>query len=113
MQMDFYVPTEHNVIHTGWKHTEVMIVPGVEVTAEKGHCNLFGIDRLPSRIKEIICRPASEQAETWVTEILQEAKRKRMACEHQSSVFTCLEMEISFDSTSYGSVSGNCKRSYI
>lgn len=36
MQMDFYVPTEHNVIHTGWKHTEVMIVPGVEVTAEKG-----------------------------------------------------------------------------
>ena len=29
MQMDFYVPTEHNVIHTGWKHTEVMIVPGM------------------------------------------------------------------------------------
>lgn len=76
MQMDFYVPTEHNVIHTGWKHTEVMIVPGVEVTAEKGHCNLFGIDRLPSRIKEIICRPASEQAETWVTEILQEAAER-------------------------------------
>ena len=34
------------------------------------------------------------------------SSRKRMACEHQSSVFTCLEMEISFDSTSYGSVSG-------
>ena len=50
-----------------------MIVPGVEVTAEKGPCNLFGIDRLPSRIKDIICRPASEQAETWVTDILQEA----------------------------------------
>lgn len=73
MQMDFYVPTEHNVIHTGWNSTEVMIVPGIEVTAGKGHCNLFGIDRLPSRIKEIICRPASEQAEKWVAEILQEA----------------------------------------
>ena len=114
MQMDFYVPTEHNVIHTGWKHTEVMIVPGIEVTAAKRQAVIiFGIDRLPSRIKEIICRPASEQAETWVTEILQEAAERGWLVSINHPFLHVWKWKISFDSTSYGSVSGNCKRSYI
>ena len=73
MHMDFYVPTEHNVIHTGWRKTDVMIVPGVEVTAQDGHCNLFGIDRLPSAIRKIIQNPAEEQSEKQMMQILQEA----------------------------------------
>ncbi len=40
MEMDFYVPTEHNLIHTGWCDTDICILPGVEITTEKGHFNL-------------------------------------------------------------------------
>ena len=31
MKMDFYVPTEHNLIHTGWCDTSLCVLPGVEV----------------------------------------------------------------------------------
>lgn len=47
MKLDYYVPTEHNVIHTGWKAGELLILPGVEITTEAGHANIFGIDRMP------------------------------------------------------------------
>ena len=54
MQLDYYVATEHNVLHTGWQETEVMIVPGVEITTTLGHANLFGLDRRPARLTDIL-----------------------------------------------------------
>lgn len=54
MGLDFYVPTEHNALHTGWPATDILIIPGVEITTEKGHMNLFGVDRMPGKLLEIL-----------------------------------------------------------
>lgn len=76
MRLDFYVPTEHNVIHTGWIDTDIMIVPGVEITTEKGHFNLFGIDRFPRELAVILGDMASENTEKYVNLILEEAEER-------------------------------------
>lgn len=54
MGLDFYAPTEHNTLHTGWPSTEVLILPGVEITTILGHANLFGVDRIPEALEEIL-----------------------------------------------------------
>lgn len=54
MAMDFYVPTEHNLMHTGWCSTDVMILPGIEITTERGHCNLFDVKEIPEIIFNMI-----------------------------------------------------------
>ncbi|MDR1298677.1 MAG: CehA/McbA family metallohydrolase, partial [Oscillospiraceae bacterium] len=48
MGLDFYTPTEHNVIHTAWPGTPPLALPGIEVTSEKGHFNIIGLKELPS-----------------------------------------------------------------
>ncbi|MDR2359849.1 MAG: CehA/McbA family metallohydrolase [Oscillospiraceae bacterium] len=48
MGLDFYVPTEHNVMHTAWAETRMLIVPGIEVTGLCGHFNVFGLDSHPN-----------------------------------------------------------------
>ncbi len=54
MNLDYYVATEHNMLHTGWPKTDVMIMPGVEITTILGHANLFGIDKRPERLTDIL-----------------------------------------------------------
>lgn len=54
MNLDYYVPTEHNTIHSGWPKTDVCIVPGIEITTTLGHANLFGIDQMPAEIERIL-----------------------------------------------------------
>lgn len=73
MDMDFYVPTEHNVLHTGWVQTDVMVVPGVELTTEKGHCNLFGLDRMPERLPQILANMGEPEAEQYMLDAVAEA----------------------------------------
>ncbi|CAM4326024.1 CehA/McbA family metallohydrolase [Paenibacillus tarimensis] len=44
--LDYIVVTEHNAVHAAWPHgKELLVVPGVEVTAFHGHCNLLGLRR--------------------------------------------------------------------
>jgi hypothetical protein len=50
MGLDFYVPTEHNVLHTSWPDTRLLIVPGLEMTSLGGHCNVFGLDAPPEAL---------------------------------------------------------------
>ena len=52
--LDFYVPTEHNVVHTGWQATDLLILPGVEATTILGHTNLFGLTRRPAALDAIL-----------------------------------------------------------
>lgn len=73
MEMDYYVPTEHNVIHTGWVDSDVMIVPGIEITTERGHCNLFGIDRMPSYLPDILACMGGEKTQEYVRLTIEEA----------------------------------------
>lgn len=76
MGMDYYVPTEHNAIHTGWVNADVMVVPGIEITTEDGHCNLFGIDRMPKYLPEILADMGGEKTEEYVLHTVEEAKER-------------------------------------
>lgn len=76
MGMDFYVPTEHNLMHTGWRRTEILILPGMEVTTDQGHMNLFGITRPPEKLAEIMAAEEGPEAERLMAEIISEAKRE-------------------------------------
>ncbi|USB34123.1 CehA/McbA family metallohydrolase [Paenibacillus sp. YPG26] len=41
--LDFIVVTEHNFLTTGWPDTNLLVIPGVEITSSQGHCNILGI----------------------------------------------------------------------
>lgn len=73
--LDFYVPTEHNMVHTGWSaRKSPMILPGMEVTTENGHCNLFGLDRQPGRLPALLEKMEGANAEEDMVELIREAK---------------------------------------
>lgn len=76
MELDYYIPTEHNVIHTGWPITNVMIVPGVEVTTTLGHANLFGIDRRPKAMDAILCHKEDELLKEDICALIGECRER-------------------------------------
>ncbi len=76
MEMDFYVPTEHNLMHTGWCDTDLCILPGIEITTDMGHFNLFGITEMPKKLPELVMYNGKPQMEQYVEETIQEANRK-------------------------------------
>lgn len=75
MGLDFYVPTEHNVLHTGWPAADILIIPGVEITTQKGHMNLFGVDRMPGKLLEILENMDSPRTWPLLLNTLTEAER--------------------------------------
>ena len=76
MQMDFYVPTEHNLMHTGWCGTSLCILPGIEVTTDKGHMNLFGITEMPKRILDIVAHNGEDIVDGYMEDTIREAREK-------------------------------------
>ncbi|WP_410531072.1 CehA/McbA family metallohydrolase [Streptococcus sp. VEG1o] len=52
--LDFYVATEHNLLHTGWEKTELFVMPGIEMTTNFGHANVFGLTKRPENLDAII-----------------------------------------------------------
>lgn len=54
MDLDFYIPTEHNLVHTGWSNTNILAIPGIEVTTPLGHLNVFGLKEIPYNILTIL-----------------------------------------------------------
>lgn len=76
MEMDFYVPTEHNLVHTGWCDTELCILPGIEITTDEGHFNLFGITEMPENLFEIVKNNGTPQMEQCVEATIKEANQK-------------------------------------
>lgn len=40
--LDFFVITDHNIIQTGFPQSEVLVIPGIEITSFKGHFNALG-----------------------------------------------------------------------
>lgn len=73
-QMDFYVPTEHNLMHTGWQKTSLLICPGIEITTSLGHFNLFGIKRQPNLLPQLLISTEAAHQEECAIEIMKEAK---------------------------------------
>lgn len=76
MEMDFYVPTEHNLIHTGWCDTDICVLPGIEITTDRGHFNLFGITEMPEHVLDIVRTNGTPQMEQYVEATMKEAKKK-------------------------------------
>ena len=76
MEMDFYVPTEHNLMHTGWCDTSLCILPGIEITTDRGHFNLFGITEIPENVLNIVKSNGTPELEHYVEKTIKEANRK-------------------------------------
>ena len=74
--LDFYVPTEHNLMHTGWCKTSLCVLPGIEITTDNGHMNLFGITEMPERILEIVKHNGEDVINTYMEQTIEEAKKK-------------------------------------
>lgn len=74
--LDFYVPTEHNLMHTGWCKTSLCVLPGIEITTDNGHMNLFGITEMPERILEIVKHNGENVINTYMEQTVEEAKKK-------------------------------------
>ncbi len=76
VEMDFYVPTEHNLMHTGWCKTSLCILPGIEVTTDKGHMNVFGIQKMPERIFDIVAHNGEAIVDSYVEDVIFQAKQE-------------------------------------
>lgn len=76
MDMNFYVPTEHNLMHTGWCETDLCILPGIEITTDKGHFNLFGITEMPEKLLDIVKTNGTPKVDEYVEETIKEANQK-------------------------------------
>lgn len=74
MELDFYVPTEHNLIHTGWCSRQLCILPGIEITTEKGHFNVFGVKGIPEKLMELTIQNVGPEMEPLVEETMAEAR---------------------------------------
>ncbi|MCO7124799.1 CehA/McbA family metallohydrolase [Sporolactobacillus shoreicorticis] len=46
-QLDFFVATDHNIVPTSWPVSDVLVIPGTEVTTPIGHYNQLGARRDP------------------------------------------------------------------
>lgn len=73
-ELDFYVPTEHNLMHTGWCDTELLILPGIEITTAIGHFNIFGIKDQPKALVDIMITNDKESLQDSCIQIMQEAR---------------------------------------
>lgn len=76
MGLDFYVPTEHNTIHTGWRDTSLLILPGVEITTILGHANLFGITRMPAALEQVLTDKTQEALKADLEQVLKECRKE-------------------------------------
>ncbi|WP_243291588.1 CehA/McbA family metallohydrolase [Bacillus sp. FJAT-47783] len=45
MGLDFFVATDHNIIPTKWLKSDILVIPGVEITSTKGHFNALGVQK--------------------------------------------------------------------
>ena len=77
MQMDFYVPTEHNLLHTGWTNTELLVVPGTEITTGMGHFNMFGVTERPKQLDAILLTKDKEELTKLMLEAIADANAKK------------------------------------
>ena len=76
MGLDFYTPTEHNAIHTGWPETSLLILPGIEITTLLGHANLFGITHMPRALERILEDKEEAALKADLEQIQQECRKE-------------------------------------
>ena len=62
MKLDYYMATEHNVMHTAWPESDILVLPGVELTTSLGHANLFGLRGRPDFINDVLEQSSNDKA---------------------------------------------------
>lgn len=70
--LDFYYATEHNLLHTGWQETELMVLPGMEMTTNFGHANVFGMTKRPESLDAIINDSGQEKVLAAIDKFIKE-----------------------------------------
>jgi hypothetical protein len=72
MKLDYFVATDHNILPTKWRSSEMMVIPGVEITSSQGHFNALGltnwIDWRPT------CADGGMETEIGMNRIIHEVK---------------------------------------
>ena len=72
--MDFFVITDHNMLNTGFKSGETLVIPGVEVTSPMGHFNIFG-----ARDERIL--PIEREIDLgYIEELMDRAREQEALC---------------------------------
>lgn len=74
--LDYYCPTDHNVLHYMWPNTGLTIIPGAEITSSFGHANLLFAERTPFESHSI----SELESEDGVLQILTEAESYALVC---------------------------------
>lgn len=54
------------MVHTGWPETDIMILPGVEITTCLGHFNIFGCTGATSQLLDIMKEAGEEDIWKWL-----------------------------------------------
>ncbi|MCK1202621.1 CehA/McbA family metallohydrolase [Streptococcus uberis] len=70
--LDFYIATEHNLLHTGWQKTPLMVLPGMEMTTNFGHANVFGLTKRPETLDDIIFKSGEKDVLKAIDAFIQE-----------------------------------------
>ena len=72
--MDFFVITDHNMLNTGFKSGETLVIPGVEVTSPMGHFNILG-----ARDERIL--PIERELDLgYIEELMDRAREQEALC---------------------------------
>ncbi|WP_445450367.1 CehA/McbA family metallohydrolase [Enterococcus faecalis] len=79
MGLDFFTATDHNIVPTSWPpSTEVLVIPGVEITSPHGHYNQIGVRSSPFQDKGFLLLQS--------TESLAESFEKKETQHHLNSI---------------------------
>ncbi|OTN88598.1 hypothetical protein A5819_001079 [Enterococcus sp. 7E2_DIV0204] len=79
MGLDFFTATDHNIVPTSWPHsTEVLVIPGVEITSPHGHYNQIGVRNSPFQDKGFLLLQTTEK--------LAESFEKKETQQHLNSI---------------------------
>lgn len=72
MGLDFFVATDHNIIPTKWLKSDILVIPGVEITSTKGHFNALGIQKWVDW--QPYCEDGGMESEEGMNRILKDVK---------------------------------------
>lgn len=72
MGLDFFVATDHNILPTKWLDSDMLIIPGIEVTSSKGHFNALGLTKWIDWRQT--CEDGGMETEAGMKRIIIEAK---------------------------------------
>ncbi|MDP4145806.1 MAG: CehA/McbA family metallohydrolase [Bacillota bacterium] len=76
--LDFFVATDHNILPCQWHKTDILVIPGIEITAMAGHFNAIGLKQwIDFRINS---EDGGLTTEKGMNRLMRQAKEKGALC---------------------------------